>query len=616
MAGTKKRQRPSHDAPERSLQVMDAERVVAVAGDAPFAENGHGAAGVVVYVLGGGGAGVDRNPAQRDFPLVKRTKGESDAAHLMRIVHQVDEAMAAGATHLLVPREQVDWLGNHPRVAEYLAEHHDLTEARAETGLVFTLRPPGPVAFKIEVAGWEIVPGEGIVLTARQTLVEPRVTLRPTAPARGVLTGRLAFLAASLPTLRLRFSLASLGSRRAEKRELVLSLARPGYLFHDLPFVDATFDPDGTVRLEFDLSLDDGLSLDRIRLELVEEDNWRMHPDFPGGTSFALPVEAPAGARLELRELSLRPAESVRMGPPYGTVRASRPAPYRKPAGRPRDAVIFSSWVPEAGLALGDYFIETLRRYHADSKIFVGINHGSSPQWGERLQASGLDLTIQPAVATLTMPSDPTGFAAALDAYRRHDEPFELVWFGHNKGGNHLDKVWYATGRWMIERMFWSRRPEIERYFEDPTIGVYAPHYLMMLQRHLRQTDALLRMYQATCAPLGAMAVSTHFVMRNESVRDFCARVDNRFFRYGPKPFGADRFFFEMAIPNVPIMQGYEPYIEPGLGGTSGHPKMDGVESIHNDWRQNNAVGAIELEKWRRDPTGFRTDQREHKSVD
>ena len=125
---------------------------------------------------------------------------------------------------------------------------------------------------------------------------------------------------------------------------------------------------------------------------------------------------------------------SVRKGPPYGIVRAPRPAPYRKPAGRPRDAVIFSSWVPEDGLELGDYFIETLRRYHADSKIFVGVNHGSSPQWAERLAASGLDVTIQPAAPTLTISCDPTGFVAALDAYRRHEEPFDLVWFGHTKG--------------------------------------------------------------------------------------------------------------------------------------------------------------------------------------
>src|SRR5215218_9146151 len=347
MAGGRKRQRLKHDARDHALQRMEATRVLA--GDVPFAENGHEAP-VVVYVLGGGGAGVDRNPAQRDLPLVKRRKGESEAAHLARIVLMVDEAMAAGGTHLLLPREHADWLADHPRVAEYLAEQHDLVEASAETGLVFTLRPPGPASFKIEVAGWEIVPGDGIVLLARQTLVEPTVTLRPTAPARGLLTGTLAFLAKSLSTLRLRFALSSPGSRRAEKRELVLSLARPGYLFHDLPFVDATFDPHGTVRLEFDLNLDDGLVLDRFRLELVEEDNWRMHPDFPGGTSFALPVEAPAGARLALHELSLRPTERVRSGPPYGTVRAPRAVPYRKPAGRPRDAVIFSSWVPEAGL--------------------------------------------------------------------------------------------------------------------------------------------------------------------------------------------------------------------------------------------------------------------------
>jgi hypothetical protein len=341
-----------------------------------------------------------------------------------------------------------------------------------------------------------------------------------------------------------------------------------------------------------------------------------MHPGFHGGRSFALPAEAPAGAQLEIRELSLGPTATARKGPPHGIVRGPRPEPYRKPAGRPRDAVIFSSWVPEAGLALGDSFIETLRRWHADSKIFIGINHGTSPQWAERLEASGLDVTVQPAAATLTISCDPTGFVAALDAYRRHEEPFELVWFGHTKGVSHLDEPHYATGRWMIERMFWSRRTEIERYFADPTIGLYAPHYLMMKQSHLRQTEALQRMYQATCLPLGAAALSTHFVMRGESVRDFCARVDQRFFRHGPAPFGGDKFFFEMGMPNVPTMQGYEPFIEPGLGGTTGQPKPDGATSIHNDWRQNNAVVAIELEKWRRDPIRFRTQHRDHTYLD
>jgi hypothetical protein len=429
---------------------------------------------------------------------------------------------------------------------------------------------------------------------------------------RGQLRGRLTILAEGVNTLRLRFNIKPRGRRGPRRREIVLSLARPGLLFHDLPYFEATFAEDSSVRLEFDLELDAGSTLERIRLDLVEEDNWRLHPGFPGGKSLALPATAPAGARLSLREISLQPVTTVRQGSSFGTARGLQSAECRKPVGRRRDAVIFSSWVPEEGLNLGDYFIQTLRRWHADSKIFVGVNHGSSPQWVERLEASGLDLTIRPASTTVTMPSDPTGFVAALDAYRWDEETFELVWFGHNKGGDHLDDLRYYTGRWMIERMFWSRRAEIERYFKDPVIGLYAPHYLMMKQSHLRQTDALQRMYRSVCAPLGAMAVSTHFVMRDESVRDFCARVDNRFFRYGPERFGGDRFFVEMAMPNVSIMQGYEPYIEPGLGGTTGQPKMDGVVSIYNDWRQNNAVVAIELEKWRQDPTRFRTRQSRH----
>jgi hypothetical protein len=571
---------------------------------------------VILYVLGGAGAGHERNPSLRDFPLLNREANEAETAHLVRVLRLLESAMAAGGTHLLVPREIAEWLHDHPLVADFLAEHHDLVEANADSGVVFALRTQPPVTFSVEVEGWQVVPGEGIALAAEERLIAPRVTLRPTSLVHGLYRGLFVLSADALRTLRIRFILTRSDRRLPVRREIFISLARIGFLFHDLPFVEATFMPDGTVRLECDLKLDRGRWLDRVELEVVEEDNWRLHPNFPGGESFALLDAAPAGARLTLHELALEPTSSVRQGPPHGKVYGPRPAPYRKPAGRPRDAVIFSSWVPEGGLLLGDYFIDTLRRWHPDSKIFVGVNHGSSPRWSERLLASGLDVTIQPAAPTLTMPFDPTGLAAALDAYRRHDEVFDLVWFGHNKGGEHLNEAWYGTGRWMIERMYWSRRAEIERHFENPVIGLYTPHYLMLLQEHLTQIDALQRMYEATCSPLGTMAVSAHFVMRDESVRDFCAKVDPRFFRYGPEPFGGDRYWFEMAMPNVPTMQGYEPFIGPGLGGTSGPPKRNGVESILNDWRHNNAVVAIELEKWRQDPTHFRTKHCEHNRVD
>jgi hypothetical protein len=94
---------------------------------------------IVLYVMGG--APPTRNPAQRDFPVLKRKKGEKKMAHLERVRSAVEEAMAAGGTHLLVPSEFAAWLDDHPLVAEYFAEHHQVVDARAETGIVFALYP-------------------------------------------------------------------------------------------------------------------------------------------------------------------------------------------------------------------------------------------------------------------------------------------------------------------------------------------------------------------------------------------------------------------------------------------------------------------------------------------
>ena len=573
------------------------------------------AAKVVLYVLGGDS--VDPvEPGLRAFPRTNRAAGESRVAHLKRVARLVDEAVADGGTHLVVPPEHADWLRAHPLAAALLTQHHELLETRGDSGVVFALRPREPVDFDVVAEGWQPVPGEGYAFVAPRRLVAPTVTLRPLAPARGVLRGRMTLVTEGITTLRLGFIVTRPDRRRSRRREVVFSLARVGTVFHDLPWLTVTVQPNRSPRLDFDLDLTRARSLDRIEIEIVEEDNWRVHPTFPGGDSFALPAAVPAGARLAIRDLALAPAAKPRQGPRHGSGHGPRPAPYRKPAGRRRDAVIFSSWVPRDGMPLGDYFLELLWRWHADSKIFVGVNHGSSPRWVARLRQSGLDVTIAPASANLTMPFDPTGFVAALDAYRRREEEFELVWFGHNKGGDHLGDPAYTAGRWTIERMFWSRRAAIERHFANTIVGLYASHYLMLLQQHLTQTDALARMYQGVCAPLHVMAVSSHYVMRDESVREFCAQVDRRFFRDGVEPFGGDRFFFEMAMPNVPLMQGYEPFIEPGIGGTKGPPKPNGAASILNDWRQNHAVVAIELEKWRQDPVHFRTRHCEHLRVE
>jgi FkbM family methyltransferase len=100
-----------------------------------------------------GGAGSYQNPAVRNFPLINRQRGKSKAAHLRRVVQLVEEAIAAGGTHLLVPREHADWLENHPLLVEYFAACHELAEASPETGIVFRLLQPNPVVFTVEEDG-------------------------------------------------------------------------------------------------------------------------------------------------------------------------------------------------------------------------------------------------------------------------------------------------------------------------------------------------------------------------------------------------------------------------------------------------------------------------------
>jgi hypothetical protein len=97
--------------------------------------------GVVFYVVGNGDPDPTRTPAWRDFPPLKRKKGETKKAHVARIAAAVEEALAAGGTHLLVPHHASDGLADAPLLADYFATHHELVGASAAAGIVFALRP-------------------------------------------------------------------------------------------------------------------------------------------------------------------------------------------------------------------------------------------------------------------------------------------------------------------------------------------------------------------------------------------------------------------------------------------------------------------------------------------
>jgi glycosyltransferase involved in cell wall biosynthesis len=113
-----------------------------------------GANEVILYLVGGD-EGTNHSPV-RAFPVLSRVPGEVEVTHLARVIGAVDVAIAAGGTHLVVPREHADWLGDNPHLTDYFAAYHELADASAETGVVFALRPAaesGAAAVNQHVAG-------------------------------------------------------------------------------------------------------------------------------------------------------------------------------------------------------------------------------------------------------------------------------------------------------------------------------------------------------------------------------------------------------------------------------------------------------------------------------
>ncbi len=574
------------------------------------------------------------------------------------VVAWLRTAAERGTEAFVVPMAVAEWLVDQPDVASALVEAFPLTTERRVDGVAFDLLTAREVvadariddeggvddpetgeaaigtadddgdiasgdgafaaggrdsepAVRAKVKGWSVDPAHPTVLRAAEDLVDPKVKLTLRDPVGGAVRGGLTLVVRGIDALHVRLPLA-----RGVAADVYVDTRDPSYLHHTLDFLDLAADPaTGVVVVEFDLAMDRWEHLSAISIAPAEPRNWRLHPGFKGGDSIRLKPVVPAGASLEIVDVAVAQIDEVRRSPRWAPATRTTPRPHRKPVGRLRDAVVFSSWVPESGLPLAAYFLEMLKRRHADSKIFLGINHGSASGWRKMAESSGLDVVVRDAPPGVAISSDVAGTIAGLAALRDCEEPFDVVWFGHTKGISKLDQLDYGLARWAVERWFWDARAEADAIFADPTIGVWAPHWLMCQPEHLEQTDALRRMYDAPCAPLGAMAVSTHFAMRYACVRDFVDRVHPKFFFDGPDAFGGSRFFAEFALPNVAVVQGYEPFVGDGVGGTHGPAERGAERAIMNDWRQNNGMVRHELARWREDPVGFEAYAVEHTVV-
>ena len=383
----------------------------------------------------------------------------------------------------------------------------------------------------------------------------------------------------------------------ARHRNVVIDVTHPGALLHGLDSLWFDADPARRVfELDWESSLEPGEALTSITIEPLD---YAMEPTAPT-PQMHIDVQ-----RLDVQQIAW-PRSGTRCAPERFP---GRTMPPKRTDGK-RDAVLFAWWLPATPEAryLGEYYLGLLRYHHADSKIFVGINHGSDPEWIGRLVHAGLDLEVAAVDPAVQMPSDVGGFLAALGAFARGDEAFDLVWFGHTKGASRPSFDDYSGSRHQHDRKIWSRRAEIDRHFADPTIGLFAHRYALhdpsphVPWHGFGDLDSLERVYRETHAALGLWAWETVFVMRHEIVRRFCAAVGEEFFRLDPSTYGASPWWFEAAFPSIASMQGFEPAIELDTDGT-GSPRDDIL--LYDDPRQTNRLAMEEVRRWRQEPFTF-----------
>ena len=506
---------------------------------------------------------------------------------------------------------------------------------------------PTSPGWRLQHRNWTLDDEPGWLIPGRRGAVPgPWLVLDPPLANRFHLELRLT--AAGIDVLRIRCR--SKGPEGLRRRDVYVAIAPPGALHHDLDRAEFAFveTPEGVeIHLVLSGDLEPGETLREIALDPVtalfaeasSSPAMRLRiddvcllpvipdqPPVPFAASRRLPSPQPlslcagrgtrvggavAGASPRLAEAP-RPSQRERgggEGVPGGGEGTSNEAARENP----RDAVLFAWWVPDHPEArkVGEYYLGLLRYHHPDSRIFLGVNHGSDPALVDAVAASGLDVEICPVPPEIAVTSDSAGFLAALAAFQRSDEPFDLVWFGHTKGASQPRYADYLPLRFDQERRFWSRRAAMYDAFRDPHIGVAAMDFIPPptypfpppWQGWSGELAALRRVYRDRLPPLGLNALDTFFVLRAGIVRAFCAAVGADFFHIDPHEYGASRWFFEMAFPSIASMQGYEPFLPsnvPGAGAMRDDILLDG------DIRQHHRLCREEVQRWREDPANFR----------
>jgi len=268
-----------------------------------------------------------------------------------------------------------------------------------------------------------------------------------------------------------------------------------------------------------------------------------------------------------------------------------------------KHCVLVSAFCPPTPVAgrVGRECLRLIERYHADSRVFVGLQPGFDPQFEAALREAPFEVEIGRVEERLAVDSDLSGYVTALDLLRRSRERYDVVWFVHTKGASRETFEEYDFIREILEREVWARREDAERVFrENEEVGVIGNHMsLAQFDHQVSDAHRLRQMCDLSPSFVPFTVFQTHPIFRGEVVHRFLERCDESFFTKNLLELHFDRFFFESTFPSICTMLGYEPHAWDFDLRDPLRARIDQRIDL-GDTDQGHAMMARELAVWRR----------------
>ena len=256
---------------------------------------------------------------------------------------------------------------------------------------------------------------------------------------------------------------------------------------------------------------------------------------------------------------------------------------------RIKNAVIFSSYVPDSKIDIGLFYLNCLKENFSDCDIYVGVN-STDKMWLDALEKSkqsGLNLTYEVVSDYMRKDSDASAYQLALSLCKNSKIKYISVLFLHTKGitsgnfnGEGIKKIFLTK----------ERQWQVAESFRNPEIGLWSDYCSKTTDLH--DIESLDRFYDFHHTGNKLFIADSIYYMKGHIVYDFIQNCHPDFFdkkittmAHKDKLF--DRYFFERDFPTLCFRMGYL-FLFDHLQPHPNYFNSSELSKILEDWRYRN----------------------------